>query len=81
MNARISEKPLLETTTTSTKPGNNLLWLNELVAVIDDYLLPPIRSVAIATDVLMEEMGIGDDPGLVICRKHGKFLMRHFFSV
>jgi len=40
--------------------------LNKAVPVIYDRLLPTIRTIAIAADVLVEEMGIGDDPGLVI---------------
>ena len=51
---------------------DNLFWLNKAVPVIDDRLLPAIRSVAIATDVLVEEVGVGDDPGLVVKRKSGK---------
>lgn len=48
---------------------DNLFWLNKAVPVLDDRLLPAIRTVAIATDVLVEEVGgyrSGDDPGLVI---------------
>jgi hypothetical protein len=45
---------------------DNLFWLNKAVPVIYDRFLPTIRSVAIATDVLVEEVGVGDDPGLII---------------
>jgi hypothetical protein len=45
---------------------DNLFWLNKAVPVFGDRLLPTIRSVAIATDVLVKEMDIGDGPGLVI---------------
>lgn len=44
----------------------NLFWLNKAVPVFNDRFLPAIWSVAIASDVLVEEMGVGDDPGLVI---------------
>ena len=48
---------------------DNLFWLNKAVPVFNDSILPAIRSVAIASDVLVEEMGgyrSGDDPGPVI---------------
>jgi hypothetical protein len=45
---------------------NNLFWLNKAVPVFNDRLLAAIRSDAIAADVLVEAMGVGDDPGLVI---------------
>jgi hypothetical protein len=48
---------------------DNLFWLNKAVPVFDDRLLPAIRTVAIAADVFVEEMGgyrSGDDPGPVI---------------
>lgn len=45
---------------------DNLFWLEKAVPVFNGRILPAIRSVAIATDVLVEEVGVGDDPGLVI---------------
>jgi hypothetical protein len=48
---------------------DNLFWLDKAVPVFDDRFLPAIRTVAIAPDVRVEEMGgcrSGDDPGLVI---------------
>jgi hypothetical protein len=48
---------------------DDLFWLNKTIPVSDDRLLPAIWSVAIAPDVLVEEMGgyrSGDDLGLVI---------------
>ena len=45
---------------------DNFFWLNKAVPVFDDRLLPAIWTVTIAADVFEEEVGIGDDPGLVI---------------
>jgi hypothetical protein len=45
---------------------NYIIRLDEAVPVFNDRLLPAIRTVAITADVLVEEMGVGDDPGLVI---------------
>jgi hypothetical protein len=45
---------------------DNLFRLNQVVPVINDHLLPAIRTIAIAADVLVEEMGVGNDPGFVI---------------
>jgi hypothetical protein len=42
---------------------DNLFWLNKAVPVIYDRLLPTIRTIAIAADVLVEEMSIRDDIG------------------
>ena len=53
---------------------DNLFWLDKAVPVFDDRFLPAIRTVAIAPDVRVEEMGVGDDPGLVI--KRGLWLGR-----
>ena len=53
---------------------DNLFWLNKAVPVIYDRLLPTIRTIAIATDVLVEEMGIGDDiGGFVLIQVHWSF--------
>ncbi len=44
---------------------DNLFWVNKAIPVFYDGVLPAIRTVAIATDVLVEEVGIGDDPGIL----------------
>jgi len=48
---------------------DNLFWLNKAVPVIYDRLLPTIRTIAIAADVLVEEMGIGDDIGGLVLKQ------------
>lgn len=45
---------------------DHVFRLDEAVPVFNDRILPAIRTSAVATNVLVEEMGIGDDPGLVI---------------
>lgn len=53
---------------------DNLFWLNKAVPVIYDRLLPAIRSDAIATDVLVEEVGIRDDiRGFVLIQVYWSF--------
>ena len=43
-----------------------VIELNQAVPVLDDLGLPVLWAVAVTTDILMKEMGIGYDPGLII---------------
>lgn len=45
---------------------DNLFGSEKAVPVFDNRFLPAIRTIAIATDVVVEEVGVGDDPSLVI---------------
>jgi hypothetical protein len=48
---------------------HDVTWLNQLVPVLDNPGLPIIWAVAVTTDICMKEMGIGNDPGLIILGK------------
>jgi len=52
---------------------DNLFWLNKAVPVFNDRLLPAIRSVAIATDVFVEELGRDDIGGFVLIQVYWSF--------
>ena len=38
---------------------------NQVVPVFDDKFLPVVGAVAVFSDVLMEEMRVGNDPGIL----------------
>jgi len=43
---------------------DGIMWGNPLIPILDDHLLPVLWAIAITANVLVEEMGIGDDPGV-----------------
>jgi hypothetical protein len=38
---------------------------NQIVPVFDNQFLPVFRTVAVSSYVLVEEMGVGDNPGIL----------------
>ena len=38
---------------------------NQIIPIFDDHLLPVFGAVAVFSDVLMKEMGVGNDPGIL----------------
>ena len=39
---------------------------NQGIPVFDDQLLPVFGAIAVSSDVLVEEMGIGNNPGILV---------------
>jgi len=44
---------------------DGVAWLDEAIPVLDDQVLPTIRTVAVSPDIGVVEMGISDDPGQI----------------
>ena len=40
------------------------IWRNQVIPVFDDQLLPVLGAIAVSSDVLMKEMGVGNNPGI-----------------
>lgn len=38
-------------------------WGNQVIPILDNQFLPVFWAVTIPSDIFMEEMGIGNDPG------------------
>ena len=43
---------------------NGFIGRNQVVPVFDDQLLPVFGAIAVSSDVLVEEMRVGNDPGI-----------------
>jgi len=43
---------------------------NQGVPVFDDQLLPVFGAIAVSSDVLVEEMRVGNDPGILSNDEH-----------
>ena len=43
---------------------NGFIWGNQIIPVFDDQLLPVFGAIAVSSDVLVKEMGVGNDPGV-----------------
>jgi hypothetical protein len=61
-------KVFLPTQGQVTDVEDDISWLNKVIPVLNDRLLPAIWTVTISANVCVEEMGIGDDPGCIIKR-------------
>ena len=44
---------------------NGFIWRNQGIPVFDDKFLPVDGAVAIFSDVLVKEMGVGNDPSIL----------------
>ena len=44
---------------------NGFIWRNQGIPVFDDQLLPVFGSIAVSSDVLVEEMRVGYNPGIL----------------
>lgn len=44
---------------------DSVIGRNQVVPVFDDQLLPVFGTIAVSSDVLVKEMGIGNDPGIM----------------
>ena len=44
---------------------NGILWGNTRIPVFDDQILPVFGAIAVSSDIFMEEMRIGYDPGIL----------------
>lgn len=38
---------------------------NQGIPVVDDQILPVFGTIAVSSDVLVEEMGVGNNPGIL----------------
>jgi hypothetical protein len=43
---------------------NGIVWGDQVIPIFDDQLLPVFGAVAVSSDVLMEEMCVGNNPGV-----------------
>lgn len=43
---------------------NGFIWRNQGIPVFDDQFMPVFGSIAVSSDVLMEEMRVGYNPGI-----------------
>jgi len=48
---------------------NDFIRLYEAIPVFNDQLLPAIRATTVLVDVCVEEMGIRNEPGIIIWEK------------
>jgi len=47
-----------------TQVQNGFVWGNQIIPILDNQFLPVIGPAAILSDILMEEMGVGNNPGI-----------------
>ena len=38
---------------------------NQIIPIFDDHLLPVFGTIAVSSDVLVKEMGVGNDPSIL----------------
>ena len=43
---------------------NGFFWGNQIIPILDNQFLPVFGTAAILSDILMEEMGVGNNPGI-----------------
>jgi hypothetical protein len=43
---------------------DGFIWGNQIIPILDNQFLPVIGPAAILSDILMEEMGVGNNPGI-----------------
>lgn len=43
---------------------NGFVWGNQIIPILDNQLLPVLGTIAVPSDILMEEMGVGNYPSI-----------------